>query len=183
MISFCSIIVSVGRNHRIGAPYLSCRSVIASKGEMRRHHNWPIYLVFDFRGEDTTIQRLAEICRHKNGIHSNLTMEEMKTNVLPIGGGVGSLHSRSRQLATLNLPEHSSATASFLGRLSSSLPVLVFISNWIFFTCQNRNTVRMTYVKISWSFTTKVTCTVRVSNPGRPILSTYWSNRTACITN
>jgi hypothetical protein len=36
------------------------------------------------------------------------------------GGVVGSFRSRSRQLATLNSLEHSSTTASFLGRLSSS---------------------------------------------------------------
>jgi hypothetical protein len=41
------------------------------------------------------------------------------------GGGGGIFHSGSRQKATLNSPEHSSNTASFLGRLSSSLPVLV----------------------------------------------------------
>jgi hypothetical protein len=41
------------------------------------------------------------------------------------GGGVGSFHSGSRQYATLNLPEHSSATTSFLRMLSISLPVLV----------------------------------------------------------
>jgi hypothetical protein len=40
-------------------------------------------------------------------------------NKLKSGGGVGSFHSRSRQSATLNLPEFNSAIASFLIRMSS----------------------------------------------------------------
>jgi hypothetical protein len=67
-----------------------------------------------------------------------------------------------------------STTVSFLGRLPSSLPVLVaftFVKNRNFCTCQSRGTVRMTVERISWSITTKVTSAVRESNPGRPIHS------------
>jgi hypothetical protein len=76
------------------------------------------------------------------------------------------LYSWWRQLSTLNLPEHSSVTASFLGRLSSSLQVLVvlhFCKELITYNMPEQmcsaNSGRKEFTQVA----TKLTCTVLVT--------------------
>jgi hypothetical protein len=95
-------------------------------------------------------------------------------------GSVGSFHSGSQCLATLNLTEYPSATGSFLGRLSS-----LSQGTDNFCTCQSRYTVQMTaernfHDQSKWRWpapfrnrTWISTFTVRQS--------TYWANSTVPV--
>ncbi|XP_060596964.1 uncharacterized protein LOC132750911 [Ruditapes philippinarum] len=74
---------------------------------------WPLGLVLDVsKGRDG----LVRSCKHPYQFAYSMEM----IFVIDSGGSVGSFHSGSRQQATLNLLELSSATASFLDWLSSS---------------------------------------------------------------